>query len=104
MTLYHIAQQLLLLDHNQWKKTLNEDLNFVSNIKTNILCVFLLSNFFKKERKLFTTPETSFLMLEAKQFNSSATPNFFSIWVWKDGAIYNSQFQAHGKGIMKGIT
>jgi hypothetical protein len=43
-------------------------------------------------------------MLEAKQFNSSATPNFFSIWVWKDGAIYNSQFQAHGKGIMKGIT
>jgi hypothetical protein len=26
MTLYHIAQwQLLLLDHDQWKKTLNKD-------------------------------------------------------------------------------
>ncbi len=65
MTLYHIAQQLLLLDHDQWKKTLNED--FGSNIRANILCDFLSSNFFKKEIKLSRTPQTLFLKLEAKQ-------------------------------------
>jgi len=35
---------------------------------------FFLSNFFKKERKISRTPQTYFLMLEAKQINSSVNP------------------------------
>ncbi len=56
-------------------------LNLESNIRANILCVFLSSNFFKKERKLSRTPQTSFLMLEAKQINSRATLESSSIKV-----------------------
>ncbi len=48
-------------------------LNLGSNIKTNILCAFLSSNFFKKERKLSKTLQISFLMLQAKQINVGAT-------------------------------
>ncbi len=65
-------------------------LNLGSNIKANILCVFLSLNFFEKERKLFKTPQTSFLMLKAKQINSSATSKSSSIRVWKDGAFFGS--------------
>jgi hypothetical protein len=60
-----------------WSRPMKKDtkrrfFKLVSNIKVYILCV-LLSNFFEKERKLFRTPQTSFLMLKAKQINSSAT-------------------------------
>ncbi len=78
-----------------WSRPMKEDtkrrlLNLGSNIRANVLCVFLSSNFLKKERKLFRTPQTFFLMLEAKQIHSSATPNLFSIKVWKDGAFSSS--------------
>ncbi len=62
-------------------------LNLGSNIKSNILCVFILSIFFKKERNLYKIPQTSFLMLKAKQINSSATQKSSSIRVQKDGAF-----------------
>ncbi len=65
-------------------------LNLGSNIKANILCVFFSSNLFKKERKLFKTPQTSFLMLQAKQINLGATFESSSIMVKKDGAFFGS--------------
>ncbi len=68
-----------------WSRPMKEDtkrrlFNPVSNIKANILGV-LLSNFFKKERKVFRTPQTYFLMLKAKHINSSATLKSSSIKV-----------------------
>ncbi len=56
-------------------------LNLRSNIKINILCDFFSSNFFKKENKLSRSPQTSFLMLEAKQINSSATTKSSSVMI-----------------------
>ncbi len=70
----HFAQHLLPLDHDQQKKESNwRLLNFGFNIKANILCAFVSSKNFKKERKLFKTPQTSFLMLRDKQINSNVT-------------------------------
>ncbi len=48
--------------------------------------------FFKKERKISKTLQTSFLMFEAKQINSNATTKSSSVRVWKNGAFYNSFF------------
>jgi hypothetical protein len=51
------------------------------------------------------TPQTSFLMLEAKHINSSATTKSSSIEVLKRWCIlWFFQFQIHGNGRMKGIT
>ncbi len=83
---------------NPWSWPMKEDtkwklLNLGSNnIKVNIICAFLSSNFFKKERKMSKTPQTSFLMLEAKHINSSATLKSSSIKVWKDGAFCDFSF------------
>jgi hypothetical protein len=71
MTLYHIVQQLILL----WSWPNKEDtkkkiINLGSNIRAKTLCAFLLSNFFKKEKKLSRTPQNSFPMLKVKQINS----------------------------------
>ncbi len=74
-------------ENTKWKL-----LNFEFNIRTNILCAFHSSNFFKKERKLSKTPQTSFLMLEAKYINSSGTPKSSSIRVWQDGAFLGFSF------------
>jgi hypothetical protein len=74
-------------------------------MRANILYDFLSLNFLKKERKLFRTPQTSFLMLEAKQINSSATPKKIPLSFEKMvHFLILLQFQAHGNGKMKGIT
>jgi hypothetical protein len=56
-------------------------LNFRSNIKGNILCDFLSLNFFKKDKKISRSPQTSFFNLEIKQINSSATTKSSSVMV-----------------------
>jgi hypothetical protein len=90
MRLYHIVQQLILFDYKQWKKkTHPRFLNLGFNIKANILCVFHLSNFFK-ERKLYVTPHTFFLLLEEpNKLIQNVTSKLFSIRVWKNGAFFD---------------
>jgi hypothetical protein len=63
--------------------TINEDtrqklLNLGCNIKENILRAIFSSSFFKKEKKNFNTTQTSILMLDAKEANSSTTIDFTS--------------------------
>jgi hypothetical protein len=67
-------------------------LNLGSNIRAHILCVFLSSNLFKKERKLSKIVQTFVIMLEAKQINSSATLESSYIRVLKTGAFFGSSF------------
>jgi hypothetical protein len=60
-------------------------LNLGSNIKENILWAFFSSNIFKKENKDSNTTHISFLMLNAKEVNSSTTIDSFFINFCKKG-------------------
>jgi hypothetical protein len=46
---------------------------------------FFFSNFLKKERKDFNTTQTSFLMLDAKEVNSSTIIDSFSVKFYRNG-------------------
>jgi hypothetical protein len=82
MTLYHIAQQLLFLNHDQRKKTLNKDFKILGPTLKVTYCVFFFHHFFSKRKENYLElHKPFFLMLEAKQINSSATPKSFSIKV-----------------------
>jgi hypothetical protein len=52
-----------------------------------MLWALFSSNFLKKERKDSSTTETSFLMLEAKEINSSTIIDSSSVRFCKDGKI-----------------
>jgi len=78
-----------------WSQPMKRDtkwksLNLGFNIRANILGVFLSSYFFKKERKLSKTLQTTFLMLEVKQINSSAKAKSSFIRVSRNGAFFYS--------------
>ncbi len=69
---------------------INEDtkqklLNLRSNIKESILWVFFFSNFLNKERKNSNTTQISFLMLDAKEINTSTIIDSSSIKFCKKG-------------------
>jgi hypothetical protein len=71
---------------------MNEDtrqklLNLGSNIKESTLWALFFSKFLKKERKDSSTTQTSFLMLEAKEVDSSTIIDSPSIKFYKDGKI-----------------
>jgi len=61
MTLYHFVQQLLLLNHDQCKKTLSKGFSILCLTLELTYYVFFFHQTFskKKERKLSTTPQTS---------------------------------------------
>jgi hypothetical protein len=65
-------------------------LNLGSNIKVSLLCDFFSSKLFKKEKKTSRIPQTSFLMLEGKQINLSATIKSSSVMILKNYAFFGS--------------